>query len=186
MSEETSTTEQEPAVEAADTSTSTATKPENSTGDENQAHMIPKSRFDEVNEKLKTLEGQLAERDAKDQEAEQKRLEEQGKWQQIAEAQKAELESLKPAAEQLTALYDTMLKDIEAEVEDWPEEVQALMPPADDPQARISAMPRLRPLVAKLTATPAPTGTRKNPQPVEGSEDKKKAQARFARQVRSL
>lgn len=64
------------------------------------AHMIPKTRFDEVNKELRQLKAQL-DRAAKDREAaEQAALAEQGKYRELYEKEKAEREAaLKRALE---------------------------------------------------------------------------------------
>lgn len=77
-------------------------------------HMIPKSRFDEVNAKQKELVDQLAKIEADRVAAERKALEEQGKHKELAEQrakQLAEMESKLKAeqadAEQLRAMVKT-------------------------------------------------------------------------------
>lgn len=56
--------------------------------------MIPKSRLDEESTKRKELEKWKAEREKADQEAEQKRLEEQGKFKELADKEKARADEL--------------------------------------------------------------------------------------------
>lgn len=58
----------------------------------NNDHMIPKSRLDEETAKRKELEKWKADREKADQEAEAKRLEEQGKFKELAETEKKKRE----------------------------------------------------------------------------------------------
>lgn len=60
-------------------------------------HMVPKSRFDEVNTELKKLKAQAAEAEKARQQAEHDRLKEQGEWQKIADAATAKLAEIEPA-----------------------------------------------------------------------------------------
>lgn len=59
-----------------------------------EEHMIPKSRFDEVNNRAKEAEAKLAEREAEDAEREKKALEESGKFKELYEKAEAEKKSL--------------------------------------------------------------------------------------------
>ena len=65
-------------------------------GNDGKGHepMIPKSRLDEESTKRKELEKWKADREKADQEAEQKRLEEQGKFKELADKEKARADEL--------------------------------------------------------------------------------------------
>lgn len=65
----------------------------------NTEHMIPKTRFDEVNEARKKAEEALAAKDKADKEAEEKRLKEKEDFKTLAEQKEAELEALKKQSE---------------------------------------------------------------------------------------
>lgn len=56
---------------------------------------IPKTRFDEVNQKAKELEAKLAEIEKEKKEAEKKKLEEEGKIKELLEMTKSENDKLK-------------------------------------------------------------------------------------------
>jgi hypothetical protein len=92
MADETITTQadQQPAATPATVTTppAGALNPEPS----QEAHMIPKARFDEVNKKLKEMERAAAESDKARVLAEQTALAEQGKFKELYEAEKAERE----------------------------------------------------------------------------------------------
>lgn len=65
----------------------------------NTEHMIPKSRFDEVNEQRKKAEEALAAKEKADKEAEEKRLKEKEDFKTLAEQKEAELKALKEQSE---------------------------------------------------------------------------------------
>jgi len=59
-----------------------------------QEHMIPKSRFDELNAELKTASEKLAKIESDTKTAETERLKQQGEFQKLAEAEKARADKL--------------------------------------------------------------------------------------------
>ena len=65
------------------------------------APMIPKTRFDEVNTERNQLREKLAAFEAEQQAAAAKLLEEQGKFKELADARQAEIERLKAYEEQV-------------------------------------------------------------------------------------
>src|SRR4051812_12559431 len=67
-----------------------------SAGTGNTETMIPKSRFDEVNQRAKNAETELEKLRGQMTEAEQARLAEQGQFQTLATAAQKEAELLKP------------------------------------------------------------------------------------------
>lgn len=107
----------------------------------NKDHMIPKSRFDEVNSKFKEVQTQLQELlDAKAQ-AEKQAQEEQGKFQELYEATNKEYSEIQSKytnvetrAQQLegviTGLLDTKLSAI-------PEELHDIIPEHLTPEAKL-------------------------------------------------
>lgn len=66
---------------------------------EKTEHLIPKSRFDEVNEARKKAEEALAAREKADKEAEEKRLADQQQFRELAEKREAELKDLQAKLE---------------------------------------------------------------------------------------
>lgn len=65
----------------------------------NTENMIPKSRFDEVNERAKKAEAELEARKRAEKEAEEKRLADQQQYKELAEKREAELKDLQAKAE---------------------------------------------------------------------------------------
>ncbi|MGF9741589.1 hypothetical protein ABEX38_29920 [Priestia megaterium] len=125
--------------------------PQGQTGDpaqvepkSNQESMIPKSRFDEVNTKMKAMEQQIAEftrLQAEAQKAEEvKALEakkEQGKYQELYEKATQDLESFKPyetRAKELETLINGM---VEQKLTAVPEEMKDLIPSNLTPEATL-------------------------------------------------
>lgn len=65
----------------------------------NTENMIPKSRFDEVNERAKKAEAELEARKQAEKEAEEKRLADQQQYKELAEKREAELRDLQAQTE---------------------------------------------------------------------------------------
>lgn len=120
-------------------------------------HMIPKSRFDELNRELKALKAQL-ETEAKAKEAaEAQRLKEQGEWKSLAEKYMAELDAAKQQARALELA--NMRRDVAQKLGipaalvdrlqgETPEEMEA------DGKAIMEALPK--PTVNGVPSTPTP------------------------------
>lgn len=96
----------EPGATSAETVNTEVTPPE----PEPQEHMIPKSRFDEINEKYKLAQQALEAVRTQEKEAQRKAQEEQGEFQALYEGLKAELEQQKQENERI--VLDAMRKDI--------------------------------------------------------------------------
>lgn len=118
MSEETLTTQQtQTIVQPVTPQTEPATPAEAQTTDTQQPeqeHMIPKSRFDEINNRLKKMESEAAKAEKARQEAERKALEEQNRFKELYEQEKAERE--KALAEMTALQQQNMRRDIAAKV----------------------------------------------------------------------
>lgn len=87
MADETTVTTETPANAA--TQTANGTQAQNNATE----HMIPKSRFDEINTELKQLKTEQARLQKEREAAEQKALAEQGKFKELYEKEKAEREA---------------------------------------------------------------------------------------------
>jgi ribonucleoside-triphosphate reductase len=134
-------------------------------------HMIPKSRFDEVNERARKAEEALAKIQRESESAEQARLLKQGEYQQLAEkagARAAELEPFKGRAEEAEAV---ILQACEALVLQIPEDIRDSIVP-DLPPAKKFAWLSVN--VPRLLAKPAPNlnagegnGTGSGTKPIE-------------------
>jgi DNA repair exonuclease SbcCD ATPase subunit len=93
-----------------------------------QEHMIPKSRFDEINSSYKDAlkKAEAAEKALK--EAQEIRLKEKEDYKALYEQTTSELSELKPKAEQFETYKETMQKLLESQIEEIPEELRALIP----------------------------------------------------------
>ncbi|MCA9981363.1 MAG: hypothetical protein KDD89_11030, partial [Anaerolineales bacterium] len=91
-------------------------------------HMIPKSRFDELNNKLKAMEEAQAKLQQEREEAERKAAEEQGEYRKLYEQATAKLGELTPKSQMADKLAEMVSAQLKAEVDKWPEEVKALLP----------------------------------------------------------
>lgn len=124
-----------------------------SAGTQNTESMIPKSRFDEVNERMRRAEEALAKFRQDTEAAEAERLKKQGEWQQIAENERKAAEALKPYRDRAEAL-EAMLKETNAKrIERVPEAMRSLIP-VDYPPERLSAW--LESNWERLIGKPAP------------------------------
>ena len=138
-------------------------------------HMIPKSRFDEVNNKLRAMEEQAAKLQKDREEAERKAAEEQGEYRKLYEQATQKLGELTPKSKALDALSEMVNAQLKAEVDKWPEEVKALLPTEPtDTLVFYEAVNRTRPLAARLAEaeTKVPTGNGRGPKPSGPKVDK--------------
>ena len=122
------------------------------------------------------------------QAAEEQRLANEKKWEELAGKHQSKLTQLEPQLETLTgriASYEALFaKQLETETKAWPDEVKALDPGKDASfEARMAWLEKARPLVAKLTATPIAQGTGRLPKPSNQALDDK---AKFPNKVASI
>lgn len=96
-------------------------------------HMIPKSRFDEVNNKLKQLQKQIDDTAAAQADKEKQSLLEQNKYKELYEALLKEHEPLKQAQEKATRYQTALEASNQARLERIPEDKRGLIPEYDDP-----------------------------------------------------
>lgn len=130
--------------------------------------MIPKARFDEVNNALKKLQSDAAEQ-AKTQAAnDEKKLAEQAEWQKLADKRKADVEALTPKAELADKLVDLVSAQYAAEIKDWPAEVKDMAPDdGADILVKLAWMSKAKPLAVAMMEDKAPTpGNGRRPKPI--------------------
>jgi hypothetical protein len=129
--------------------------------------MIPKARFDEVNNALKKLQGDAAEQAKAAAKAEEERLAHQAEWQKLYEGSKAKVGELTPKAELADKLTEMVTAQYAAEIATWPEQVKAMAPDAEaDILTKLAWMNKAKPLAVELMADKTPTpgnGTRPKP-----------------------
>lgn len=90
-------------------------------------HMIPKARFDEVNNARKDLEARLARLEKEQQAAHERQLAEQQKWQELAEERAKALEALRPYKTQFEEIAATLESLLTAQLETLSDEAREMV-----------------------------------------------------------
>lgn len=103
-------------------------------------NMIPHSRFNEVNTELKEARAKIAEFEAAQaqsaeaaKQANEKRLAEQQKWQELAESRAAELEQMGQYKTRWDAMVEKTAERNKSRFEAIPESMRSLVPDYEDP-----------------------------------------------------
>lgn len=95
---------------------------------DNNEHMIPKSRFDEINQKAKKLEEELAKFKEEQQKEVEARLVEQQQYKELAEKRGKELAEIQAKAQKAEAYEQTLTTVYEASLQELPEDMRDLVP----------------------------------------------------------
>lgn len=82
-----------------------------------------------------------------------------GEWKTLAETHEARVKELEPLEEEVKTLRSLLNEQVDAEVKEWPAEVKALDPGADNLKARQAWLKNSRPIVEKLKAAPKAPST---------------------------
>jgi chromosome segregation ATPase len=106
---------------------------------------IPRERFDQVNTRMKDAEQKVSDMQAqldkltKDRAAaDEKRLEDEAKWQELAEKRKGEVDALKPYEERVKVLEDTVAGVVASIIAEYVDPDMAdLIPDFEDPVQRL-------------------------------------------------
>jgi ribonucleoside-triphosphate reductase len=101
---------------------------EKAEAEKNKEHMIPKSRFDEVNNAKKDLEARLAAIEKAQKDSEEQRLIEANKYKELYEQAKAEAEGLKPKASIAEESEKVLQSVLESQINEIPEHFRTLVP----------------------------------------------------------
>jgi hypothetical protein len=135
-----------------------------STETENTERMIPKTRFNEVNEenkvlreRLEALETQSQQADAERQKQQQKELAEQNRYKELYEQTLQQLESLKSVQDEVKRYRESFENTLQSRIQLIPEDKRALIPEYDDP---IKTMAWLDKALPELTTPPKPNAPR--------------------------
>lgn len=96
------------------------------------SHMIPKARFDEVNNLAKSLKAELEALRTSKQADEEKRLAEQQEWKTLAEQRAARLAELEPLAASVKEMQEALNATVKARIDRLPEDVRDLVPDFGD------------------------------------------------------
>jgi len=131
-------------------------------------HMIPKSRFDEVNQAKKELQERLETLEKESKERLEKQLQEQGKYKELAEERAKQLAELQPKAEQIE-IYETTLKGVlNSQIAQIPEDRRTLVPSALSTKDQLDWIAQNQKLLLKSTPFNIGAGEGNN-----GSEESK-------------
>ena len=143
----TQTGTQEP--DKADATPAEAQKPDTSDAE----IMIPKARFDEVNQALKKIQADMAATEEATKKTETERLEKQQEFQTLYEQSQERVAELEPFQKQWND-HSKLTGERNAErIEKWPEAQRSLVPDYDDPLKTARWLDENEPLVlAKPTA----------------------------------
>ena len=153
-------------------------KPEPKGPADPSGNMIPKERFDEVNNKLKEVEGQLSDLVKQNKDRETKELEKREEWKTLAEKRAQEIEATKIENLRLRVAHEkgipaAMVDRLKGEtLEDIQADAEALIPllvPKEIP----SSVPRLKP------GEPAGTFDPKGKTPAEIREARQAGKLKF-------
>jgi hypothetical protein len=146
---------------------------------DNGEHMIPKSRFDEVNNRLKQLEADAEKRKADAAKADEARLADQNKHKELADKRAAERDDFKTkyeaAQQQIEAMSARLHNAIDDRIREWPEKLRAKVPGRDvvaDAELRAAKVDELADLVPDFSSTSPAAGTGRGPKPA-GPVDRK-------------
>lgn len=108
----------------------------------NQEHMIPKTRFDEVNSKFQKLQEQLETFTKEKEQAELEAKKKKGEFEELYNGAQSELETYKTQSqeksqrvEQLESIIQTL---VDAELEVVPEDMRDLVPENFTPEQKLS------------------------------------------------
>ena len=104
-----------------------------SAGTENTEHMIPKNRFNEVNNQLKDALKLIEENKKAREAAATQKLIDDKKWEQLYATSQQEIEPLKLLAEQGARSTERLASDNAARIEGIPDDKRSLIPKFDDP-----------------------------------------------------
>ncbi|KMJ58083.1 hypothetical protein AB685_14850 [Bacillus sp. LL01] len=109
-------------------------------------HMIPKSRFDEVNTRYKDVQAQLAELQSAKEVAERKAKEEQGEFRGLYETTSKELDGFKSQLEQANAraqeLESVVTGLLDSKLSAVPKELHDLIPENLSPEQKLAWLNR--------------------------------------------
>lgn len=127
---------------------------------QNTDHMIPKARFDEVNNALKGLRTELDTLKAANLTAETKRLEDDKQWKLLAEQRQAEIVRLTGVEEQFTSVNATLEALLAAQLAELSDDAKAMVPEALSKQEQINWIAKNRQQLTRSTAPSFDAGSR--------------------------
>lgn len=186
----------EPAAPAQDAPTVEETpNPAQDASKDGETVTISAAELEKIRTALKEANGEaqkrrleIEKRDREQAKAEEERLAEQGKFQELATTREKERDEAKAdlaTANDKIAQYEALLaSDVDNRTAGWPDELKALVPKDGDVLQRLQRINELKPAADKFLVTPAAGGTRPGPTPngapVPNVEEARRAQSRVS------
>jgi ribonucleoside-triphosphate reductase len=115
-------------------------------------HMIPKSRFDEVNRERNELRAQLEAAKQAAKEGEEQRLIEKESFKELYEKAKVENETLRPKAAMVDDMEKALRKSLDAQLAELPEHVRNTVPAKYTTQDKLDWLAENRSILMKPKA----------------------------------
>jgi len=131
--------------------------------EQQMGHMIPKARFDEVNLAMKAARAELDELKRQQSEADERRLAEQQKFQELYEKAKAELDTLRPFKQTAESAQAALAATVEAEIAQLPEDARDLVPSYEDPKRTLEWLTKNKPRLLRPPVPSTDAGVRGDP-----------------------
>jgi hypothetical protein len=104
------------------------------------------------------------------QEAHEKQLQEQEEWRKLAEERGTQVKDLSGKAELYDKISPVLDRQLQAEIEAWPENVRNILPPNLSVVDKLEWAERLRPLAAERMGDKPPTpGNSRGPKPASNA-----------------
>jgi gas vesicle protein len=114
------------------------TSPAGAQNTEPRENRIPQSRFDEVVSERNDLKARLAKLEEAQQRAEQSRMADEKRYQELADSYKGELERIKPVVEQVDEWKSALRETAQTHIAQLPEDARDLVPEYDDPRQTLA------------------------------------------------
>jgi len=114
-----------------------------------EEHMIPKSRFDEVNQKFRDAEKRFKALEKAAQDAETKRLQESEDYKALYEKAQGTISELQPKADGADSAHATLKEVLEAQVEAIPNNKRDLVPDELSTEQQLAWIAKNRELLGK-------------------------------------
>ena len=127
---------------------------------QHESGSIPYARFKEVNDERKALEARLAKLEKAQTEADQTRLAEEKRYQELADSYKAELDRVKPVAGQIDDWKAALHETAKAQIDLLPEDARELVPEYDDPRLTLAWLNKNAAKLMRPAAPAMDAGTR--------------------------
>lgn len=138
-------------------------------------HMIPKARFDEINERLKAAEKRANAAEKAAQKAQEEKLKEQNDYKALYEQTLEQLNKIKPLADKTGVYQETLDTVLNAQINEIPEDMRSLIPDELSTDQKLAWISRNKTLLTKPVGPDIGAGVRgsgngSQAKPLEGDE----------------